>query len=46
MWWIILAVLLLAWLLGLLNGVGGLIHLILVVVLIIITCELATSRRV
>lgn len=47
MLWVIVAVLLALWFLGLvLRAFGGLIHILLIVVLVIIIYRLVTNRRV
>lgn len=48
MLWTIIAVLLILWLLGLvaLPTVGGLIHILLVIALIVLVYQLLTGRRV
>ena len=44
--WIVLAVLIVLWLIGLLtNVVGGLIHILLVVALIVLVINLVTGRK-
>lgn len=47
MLWIIVAVLLIAWLLGLLGSVGGsFVHVLLAIVLVIVLIQLLSGRRV
>ena len=45
MLWTILAVLLILWLIGFATNVGGLIHILLVVALVILLIQLLTGRR-
>jgi uncharacterized protein DUF5670 len=45
MLWTILATLLILWLLGFVGGIGGNIHLLLVIALIVLALQLITRRR-
>ncbi|TVR69721.1 MAG: lmo0937 family membrane protein [Sphaerobacteraceae bacterium] len=45
MLWTILVVLLILWALGLVSGIGGLVHILLVVALIVLVLQLVSGRR-
>lgn len=46
MLWTLLAVVLVLWLLGMLGNIGGFVHLLLVVALVLFVVQLMTGRRV
>ncbi|MBB6448421.1 ABC-type multidrug transport system permease subunit [Geomicrobium halophilum] len=45
MLWTIIGVLIILWLLGFIQGIGGLIHLLLVIALVVLIFQMVTGRR-